>query len=203
MFLLNPRTNIYKYKENNVNMNLKMVPVNRRNRYIPTNRPIEEIKVVEKKPRVKEMLWGEPTWFLFHTLAEKIKEEEFLNLRGELLGYIQKICGNLPCPTCAEHASRHLNGINFNTIQTKEDLQFMLFSFHNDINKKKDYEIFSFNDLHEKYSSAVTLNIVKNFFHHFSKKQYNVRMAVDNFHRHKLLKEFRVWLESKYYCFYS
>ena len=127
MFLLNPRTNIYKYKENNVNMNLKMVPVNRRNRYIPTNRPIEEIKVVEKKPRVKEMLWGEPTWFLFHTLAEKIKEEEFLNLRGELLGYIQKICGNLPCPTCAEHASRHLNGINFNTIQTKEDLQFMLF----------------------------------------------------------------------------
>ena len=202
MFLLNPRTNIYKYKENNINMNLRRIPVSRNNRYIQ-NKPIEENKVVEKKPRVKEMLWGEPTWFLFHTLAEKIKEEEFLNLRNELLGYIKKICGNLPCPTCAQHASKYLNGINFNTIQSKEDLQFMLFSFHNEINKNKNYELFSFNDLHEKYSSAVTVNIVKNFFYHFSKKHYNVRMAVDNLHRHKLLKDFRIWLESKYYCFYS
>jgi hypothetical protein len=202
MFLLNPRTNIYKYKENNINMNLRRIPVSRNNRYIQ-NKPVEENKVVEKKPRVKEMLWGEPTWFLFHTLAEKIKEEEFLNLRFELLGYIKKICGNLPCPTCAQHASKYLNGINFNTIQSKKDLQFMLFSFHNDINKNKNYELFNFNDLHEKYSSAVTVNIVKNFFYHFSKKQYNVRMAVDNLHRHKLLKDFRIWLESKYYCFYS
>tara|TARA_E500000178_G_scaffold180070_1_gene178664 strand:- start:951 stop:1559 length:609 start_codon:yes stop_codon:yes gene_type:complete len=202
MFLLNPRTNIYKYKENNINMNLRRIPVSRNNRYIQ-NKPVEENKVIEKKTRVKEMLWGEPTWFLFHTLAEKIKEEEFLNLRFELLGYIKKICGNLPCPTCAQHASKYLNGINFNTIQSKKDLQFMLFSFHNDINKNKNYELFSFNDLHEKYSSAVTVNIVKNFFYHFSKKQYNVRMAVDNFHRHKLLKDFRIWLESKYYCFYS
>ena len=136
MFLLNPRTNIYKYKENNINMNLKRIPASRNNRYIQ-NKTLEENKVVEKKPRVKEMLWGEPTWFLFHTLAEKIKEEEFLNLRFELLGYIKKICGNLPCPTCAQHATKYLNGVNFNTIQTKKDLQFMLFSFHNDINKKK------------------------------------------------------------------
>ncbi len=200
MFLLNPRTNIYKYRENNVSMDLKMVPINRKNRLqsFPKKTFIEE-----KKPRVKEMLWGEPTWFLFHTLAEKIKEEEFRVLRKELLDFILRICNYLPCPTCAEHATKYLKGINFDAIQTKENLKLMLFSFHNEVNKNKGYELFHVNDLNEKYSSAVTINIVQNFFVHFSKKHYSIKMSVDGFHRQKLLKSFKSWLETHYHSFYA
>ena len=35
----------------------------------------EEIK--EKiQEELKKMIWGEPTWYLLHTLAEKIKEQD-------------------------------------------------------------------------------------------------------------------------------
>jgi len=135
-------------------------------------------------------------------LAEKIKETEFTRLRQELLGFILKICNNLPCPTCAQHATQYMNSVNFNNIQTKEQLKLFLFAFHNSINKRKDYELFHVNGL-SKYNDAVTLNIIRNFFYHFSKRTYNVRMAVDNMHRQKMLKEFQTWLENNAYSFYE
>ena len=41
-------------------------------------------------------VWGPCTWFLFHTLAEKIKEEEFTDAKHKLLSFIANICNNLP-----------------------------------------------------------------------------------------------------------
>ena len=70
----------------------------------------------------KKMRWGEPTWYLFHALAEKVKEDKFHIVRQELLNTIYSICKNLPCPLCANHATEYMNGINFNTIQTKQNL---------------------------------------------------------------------------------
>ena len=153
------------------------------------------------QPRVKEMLWGEPTWFLFHTLAEKVKPECYTEVCPELMTFIRRICNNLPCPDCTQHATRHINGINFATITKKEHLRLMLFDFHNKVNGRKQYESFPFNDLYAKYSAANTVNIARNFFHHFSKRHYSVRMGVDGYHRNQMLKDFQVWLESKYYCF--
>ena len=72
-----------------------------------------DVKPIIKKERVKEMLWGEPTWFLFHTLAEKTKDNYFPTIKNELFSFIKKICNNLPCPECAQHASRYVNGVNF------------------------------------------------------------------------------------------
>lgn len=161
-----------------------------------------EENIIKPKERVKEMLWGEPTWIFLHTLTEKIKDDEFHKLRKELLDNIYKICNNLPCPYCAQHATRYMNGVNFNNIQTKEQLKLFLFSFHNSVNKRKDYELFNVIDLN-KYKHANTVNVIRNFFYHFSKRSYNVRMAVDNVHRHKMLKELKIWLEKNAYSFYE
>ena len=51
-------------------------------------------------PARKPMRWGEPTWFLLHTLSVKIKEEHFSQIKDELLSIINNICSNLPCPDC-------------------------------------------------------------------------------------------------------
>lgn len=166
---------------------------------IPPVKKVEPIKTL-KKERVKEMLWGEPTWFLFHTLAEKIKEEYFIKLKNELVSFIKQICNNLPCPDCAEHATRYINGVNFSSINNKEQLKVFFFNFHNEVNRRKEYDIFKFPDI-EKYKNAVTINIVKNFFYRFSKKSYSVRLDVNSHHRSLLLKNFRSWLEKHYYCF--
>ena len=197
MYLLNNRKNgRYNNRQSikqSVMMPIQHVPVSLNN--LPKEDAIQ-------KPRVKEMLWGEPTWLLFHTLAEKITEDEFPKLRKELLDNIMKICNNLPCPTCAQHATQYMNSVNFNNIQSKEQLKLFLFAFHNEVNRRKDYEKFNINDL-SKYKNAVTVNVVRNFFYHFSKRSYNVRMAVDNMHRQKMLKDLQPWLEKNAYSFYE
>ena len=35
--------------------------------------------------------WGTPTWYFFHTLAEKIKENEYDGIKGEVLSYIKNM----------------------------------------------------------------------------------------------------------------
>ena len=165
----------------------------------PQVKKIEPQKPI-KKERVKEMLWGEPTWFLFHTLAEKIKETHFAELKNKLISFIKQICNNLPCPECAQHATSFVNGVNFDAIINKDQLKVFFFNFHNELNRRKEYDVFEFPDI-EKYKNAVTINIVKNFFYHFGKKNYNVKLDVSGYQRSVLLKNFRTWLETHYYCF--
>lgn len=140
------------------------------------------------------MLWGKPTWYMLHTLAEKIRPEHFIRLRGELLNVIVRICDNLPCPECANHATAYMNRINFDNIQTKGQLKLMLFQFHNSVNAKKNYPLFSFNDLDSTYGRANTTNIITNFFHHFSKTSFSGRMGTENFHRTRTVRDIKGWL---------
>jgi hypothetical protein len=71
----------------------------------------------------------------------------------------------------------------------------MLWTFHNVVNQRKGYMLFSYEDLNKKYSEAVTVNIIRNFFYHYSRKQYNIRLSMDNLTRRNILKELQQWLE--------
>jgi hypothetical protein len=157
--------------------------------------PLRSPQVSNNSPeQPKKMKWGEPTWFLLHTLAEKVKEESFLQIRSELLKQIYAICTNLPCPICATHARDYLNGINFSTIQTKDTLKKMLFTFHNVVNANKGYASFPYEDLEKKYSTAVTANIINYFFPFFQEKQYNVQLISNNVFRERITKDFKTWI---------
>lgn len=144
-------------------------------------------------PKKKPMKWGEPTWFLFHTLAEKIKPEYYLEIQKELLNLIYTICSNLPCPTCAKHATQYLNAINFNTLSTKESLKMMLFRFHNEVNKRKGFPDFPLEQLSTKYSTANTVNIIHNFMPHFEDRSGSIRLIADNLHRSRVALQMRAW----------
>ena len=52
--------------------------------------------------------WGPPVWTLLHTLAEKINPDKFAEIGPQLFVIIKRICGALPCPDCAQHASQFL-----------------------------------------------------------------------------------------------
>ena len=154
-----------------------------------------------KAPSKKEMLWGEPTWFLFHTLAEKVKDEYSQEIKNELFSFIRRICNNLPCPDCAKHATQYMKTINFDVIRTKEQLKLMLFNFHNDVSKRKGNPVLEYVELDEKYNSAITINIARNFFHHFSRRSYNLRIDVSGNQRRTLMRDFKSWLQLHHYCF--
>ena len=111
---------------------------------LPKNAPKPVPRKIEPVPQdqPKKMKWGEPTWFLLHTLCEKVKDEHFNEIRASLLNIIYLICTNLPCPDCSAHAKQYLDKINMNTIHTKDQLKRVMFDFHNTLNVRKQFRIF-------------------------------------------------------------
>ena len=145
--------------------------------------------------------WGPSTWFLFHTLAHKIKSEDFSKLKTELIDIIKGICNNLPCPTCSTHASQYVKNLNYNSINSKEDLKIFLFNFHNDVNRRRNVDLFSLSELDEKYSKANTINVIKNFVLVFQYKNKSFNMIANEMQRQRQLDLFRVWINANYNSF--
>jgi hypothetical protein len=167
------------------------------NFYFPKPKKEEQtaktIDTESRKQDHEKMKWGEPTWFLFHTIAEKVKEENFTDIRLEIINNIVSICHNLPCPKCAKHAVEYMNKINFNNIQSKEDLKKMLFVFHNTVNQRKNYPLFEYSQLEEKYSKANTINIIQHFINLYNVKDFNVNMINANMHRDMTVSKLKAW----------
>ena len=157
--------------------------------------------VADTKPSEKKMKWGEPIWFLFHTLAHKVKESEFPRVKDELLNIIYNICNNLPCPMCAGHATEYMNKINFKTISTKKDLKDLLFVFHNTVNERKGFAMFNYADLDTKYNTAITRNILINFFNSFQVKTGSIHMIANDMYRSRLIAVIKEWINKNYTCF--
>ena len=164
-------------------------------------RPVANVPTIQENPTSavqvptgpKKMSWGEPTWALFHVLAEKVKDEEFERIRLELLNVIYTICSNLPCPDCANHAAMYLNDIRYQNIQTKAQLKNMLWAFHNVVNKKKDFPQFPRDQLETKYAAYPLIPVLHAFMVKFQDKHRSIRMIADDFHRSKISEKLKGW----------
>lgn len=202
MIRMNFNTNFHGGSANKIITPIQMVPNQPRQFHTSNNvRPeIRNVDVVIDRPS-KKLPWGEPIWFLFHTLAHKVKEKSFHLIKDELLNIIFLICNNLPCPDCANHATRYLQGINFDTIATKEQLKEMLFNFHNSVNMRKGLPIFPREQLDEKYNTAITVNIINNFYYNFDKSSHNQKMAANGFHRTRTIQRMKTWIAKHVYYF--
>ena len=176
------------------NPNTNLTPINPN----PNTKSItekENEKSLDHGP--KKMSWGEPTWNVLHVLAEKVKDEEFPAIRAELLEVIYAICSNLPCPDCANHAAMYLNDIRYKHIQTKEQLKNMLFSFHNTVNKKKNFPQFPREQLETKYAAYPLIPTLHAFMVKFQDKHRSIRMIADDFHRSKIADKLKKWFNER------
>jgi hypothetical protein len=162
----------------------------------PYKPPQVSIPVKETPPPQPKMLWGPAIWYLFHTLAEKVKPEAFPSIRKELLNNIYSICIHLPCPVCSDHAKEYLNKINFNAITTKDELKHMLFTFHNVVNQRKGYTQFTIQELNEKYSNANTVNIIQNFMIYFKDKHRSPKLMADDLQRARISSVLQDWFRN-------
>ena len=132
--------------------------------------------------------WGAITWKFLHTISEKIKEEEFQGQKSKLLDLIKKICSNLPCPECKQHAVQYMKRVNINNISTKEDLINILFNFHNEVNKNIKKKIEN-KDILENYKENNTIEVLKTFIRIFSRPMINSRLMMESLNRNFLMKE--------------
>jgi len=174
-------------------MNMMIIPARKPPASISMNTPNTIAKPVENATKMK---WGAPTWALFHTLAEKVNECDFAQIRKSLLDTIYVICSNLPCPDCANHAKHYMDGINFNTIVTKDQLKNLLFQFHNSVNARKGVPLFSLDELDPLYSRGNLLNIIQIFMGHFKDKHRSIRMIANDFHRAKIADKLQLWFQN-------
>ena len=171
------------------------INANTRTNNNPIQIPQQETISQVQQQSTKKMKWGEPTWILLHTLAEKVNENTFSQIRVELLNTIYSICANLPCPDCAEHATAYLNGINFKTIQTKEQLKYMLYTFHNTVNSKKGVELFPIANLN-KYAQMNLINVIYTFMPFLQDKSNSIRMIANDFHRARMVSQLKLWFNT-------
>ena len=118
----------------------------------------------------KYTLWGPATWYLFHTLAEKIKPDEFIKLKDEIIYLLKNICSYLPCPDCSSHATHILSSYrHYHKIASKEDFKRFLFEFHNIVNNKAKNEVFT-QEILDKYKTGNLSKIFQYWYQHFSVK---------------------------------
>jgi len=184
-------------KPNNIMMGISVRPK-------PTTQPRPKPTIQTQETvvtKTDEMKWGAPTWFFFHTIAEKIKPECFLDNRKSLFSLVQTICSNLPCPTCSQHAKQYIEKININSVKNKEEFAMLFCSFHNEVNARKNKPIYEYNKVHEKYSKANFMNIINNFMYYYKMEHHAVRMIADNMFRRRIAKSMLDWIHANLHIF--
>ena len=149
----------------------------------------------------KKMKWGEAIWFLFHTLAEKIKEEHFQSKKYEMINIVKAICTNLPCPKCTDHATAYMKRLNIESIKIKQDWKDFLYKFHNEVNVRKNFVEFPYNELDSKYQNANTVNVINYFISVYKEKSNNVQMIATEMSRMRILRNTQQWLIANFNCF--
>jgi hypothetical protein len=164
----------------------------------PTAEPAASIQTPRPPDAIKKVYWGEPTWYLFHTMAHKIKDDLFNEKRLEILNVIYTISCNLPCPDCANHAREYLDRINYTAVYSKQHLKDVLFHFHNEVNQRRGVELFLYMNLDEKYNTAVMRNIVVNFMTHFDRKG---KLLPDSMQRDRIIVFLKKWFNANIQIF--
>jgi hypothetical protein len=147
---------------------------------------------------MKKKDWGNAVWLVFHTLAEKIKEEHRHEL-PILVSHIAAICNNLPCPDCQQHASRTMAHVNKASISaSKEALIDFLWKFHNDVNKRTKTKFYPKESL-DKYKTANTYNVIRHFIVIMSATSNNEKTMLHGFHRDLYMKQFNDYINKNIY----
>jgi hypothetical protein len=138
--------------------------------------------------------WGPSTWVFMHTLSAKIKEDSFPIIGPNLILMLIQICNNLPCPDCSKHAKQFWSKVKVSNIKNKTDLINLLFVFHNMVNKRRNVNVFKYENLkfYETKNVIETYNIFSRNFN----TRGNMNLINESFHRNMMIASLKKWVMS-------
>ena len=139
---------------------------------------------------MKKSVWGPYIWTFLHCLTIRIKPEHFQSEKNVLISYIERICDNLPCPSCAMHAIQTLKKLKLKNVKKKDDLIECIYKMHNEVNIRLKKPIFDKSKLHETYKSYNLQTLMINYFKLNNHVKYAEKMMVYSSRRKIFLKEF-------------
>jgi hypothetical protein len=146
-------------------------------------------------------VWGPHIWRMFHTLIEKINDEAYPIIYKQLVFHIERICRDLPCPDCANHATKYLTKANLSNNKTKIELKNALYLFHNYVNARKKKPLYNYENINV-YKNYKLIQIINNFFLNY-RTRGNMNLITESFQRDIITKEFRQWLNRNSKAFIS
>ena len=116
--------------------------------------------------------WGNATWYLIHTLCNKLVPSNEIIIR-QLFNHLTTITTNLPCPDCSHHSSLFINHYKNNIPKTNDQLNIYFWNMHNWVNKRLRKSEFSVIDYKAKYDLANTNNIINYYISVINKNANN------------------------------
>ena len=142
---------------------------------------------------MKKAVWGPIIWKTLHCLTYKIKDEHFLTQKSKLIDIIIKICSNLPCPVCSNHAQGMIKKYRLQFIKNKQDLIRILFLMHNEVNKRLKKVEFKFENL-TIYDSLQLRDVLTEYYNTNINMHLGEKMMLYSFHRKKFLTIFKEYV---------
>lgn len=131
-------------------------------------------------------IWGPPIWIFFHTFTVNISDYGYFKVGMQFFSYITRICKMLPCPECAEHATKYISKIPASSLKTKKDMANMLYAFHNIVNARKRLPLFIHSNL-SYYEKVPIINSFNAFAYAFTIPTQ--RLMNENLHRKLLIRQ--------------
>jgi len=144
-------------------------------------------------------VWGPPIWNLIHTLAEKIKDDQYPLLGQQLTNHIIRICSYLPCPDCSSHAKTFFSKSPKNAFLTKKHFKESMFVLHNVVNRRKQKVVHNM-DVLDIYKSHNVIRAYNKFAMVYNTKG-NMKLLTDTFQRQMIIRDFKRWLLTHIYAF--
>ena len=134
-------------------------------------------------------LWGNATWLFFHVLVENIPEEKFDKLKPVVIDIIKDTCRHLPCPYCAEDATKVINQGFIHNIKNREHLIEFMRQFHNIVNIKLDNKRYSIEETKDlNYKKYNLMMLINNLFKIYTMKHGIMKLMPYNLQRGYYLK---------------
>ena len=134
-------------------------------------------------------LWGKHTWIFFHTLVENVRQDKFNEMKPLVIDILKDTCRYLPCPYCAEDATKILNQSYINNIRNREDLIEFVRQFHNIVNIKLNNKTYTIDEMknlnYKQYNFTIVVN---NLFNLFNINYGAMKLITYNMHRKNFLK---------------
>ena len=141
--------------------------------------------------------WGSITWIMLHSLAEKIKDDDFEHEKDFLVGLLFKVCQVLPCPSCAAHCSHYISRLKTNKIVSKTDYIAYLNNFHNNVNARLNKPLMSISECRDKYKQARLIPVLNLFIRVFSMKDASQSLMMNNMHKMRFVAQFKKDIQNR------
>lgn len=152
---------------------------------------------------MKKDVWGPIIWTFLHTLTLRIKPEFFENEKKDLIRIVLNVCSNLPCPTCALHATSYLTNKKISNITQKEHLVLLLFNLHNDANQRTKKETISLEMFYSIYEKIDLYKACNNYIKLMKTSHYSEKMMLYSFQKREFLNKLFNYLKDNLFSKYD